>query len=264
MNKLQAKMASPVGKPGGVTVLPPERFLPHFGAREVGVIPGVGPKTVEALARLGIRTVGDLAGADPGRLKAVFGMWAALLRGHARGEDAASVTPSGREPAPRSAGHESTFARDVADPAWLSATVWLLADRVARRLRRHRMRAAVAAVRFKIGAKRYSRQRRLAQPTDEAAVLAAHSWRLLEAARGGRSLRLVGVAGMTLVAAPAEAPMFDHDRRRRTLISVGDRLRDRFGEEAILPAGVFLRGERRAPAGRERLLSNPERRRSGP
>jgi hypothetical protein len=123
--------------------------------------------------------------------------------------------------------------------------MWLLADRVARRLRRAGLRAQVAGVRFKVGKRRFSRQRALPEGTDEARALALVAWDLLEPARGGRPLRLLGVAAMDLGRGAAAEPLFPEHRRERRLVSAGDRLRDRFGEEILLPGAVFLRGRKR-------------------
>jgi nucleotidyltransferase/DNA polymerase involved in DNA repair len=240
VNKLQAKMTTRLAKPDGLAVLPPDRFGSVFFSQPASTIPGVGPRAGLALEGLGIRTVGDLAGADPAALRACFGRWGELLRGHARGEDPRAVVASGEEPDPKSAGHETTFALDVDDPGTLRAAVWMLADRVGRRLRSGGYAAGTVAVRFKVGRDRMSRQKALAVPTDLTATLALTAWRLLEGARGGRALRLVGVAGCSLVRPPRDESLFPEDRRARGLVAAGDRIRDRFGEKAILPAGVFL------------------------
>ncbi len=242
-NKLQAKMASSLAKPGGVRAVPANRFLDVFGEKLVSEIPGVGPKTGEFLTRLGIITVRDLAEADPRRLREGFGHGVGQLSASARGEDSREVLAAGEEPLAKSAGHETTFAEDVAAAAFLRATTWLLADRVARRLRRHRFLARTVAVRFKVKQERFSRQRSLDEPTDDARVLALIAWDLLEAARRGRALRLLGVAGMALTSGEAAPGFLIEDRRRRDLIRAGDRIRNRFGEGLLLPAGVFLREE---------------------
>lgn len=245
VNKLQAKMASPLAKPDGLAVLDPVAFRERFAGEPVGRIPGVGPRSVEALRGLGIHTVGDLAASRPDRLAGVFGRGARDLVHHARGRDGRGVIAAEETPAARSAGHETTFARDVADPDALRATLWLLADRVARRLRRGRQQATVGAVRFKVGRKRFSRQRTLAEPTQDGRVLARVAWSLLEPARAGRALRLLGVAGMRLRPACGPEPLFEDDRRGRRLTGVEDRLRDRFGESILLPGEVYRRDDER-------------------
>src|SRR5436190_9361760 len=56
-NKLLAKIASDLDKPDGFRVLRREQILEAVGDRPAALIPGVGPKTVERLAALGISTV---------------------------------------------------------------------------------------------------------------------------------------------------------------------------------------------------------------
>lgn len=246
-NKLQAKMASRRGKPGGVFVVPPHSFLSLFGDRPVEDIPGIGPKTGEALRRDGVVTVADLTRADPDRLRARFGVWGPQLRCGANGEDDRPVLGEGEDPAPKSAGHETTFARDTSDPRYLRATLLLLADRVARRLRRGGYRARTVVVRYTIGRTRGSRQEMFADPVDRPDILAAAAWRLLESVRRGRAVRRLGVAGAGL-GESASRWLFAADEKRDSVHRVGDRIRDRFGEARFLPAGALLRGR---PAGKK-------------
>ncbi len=239
--KVQAKMASGRAKPNGVLALTRDGFLRVFGPESVSKIPGVGAKTTEALGRLGIRTLHELARADSQRLQSVFGVGADHLVDQARGGDAAVVLAAGEEPFPRSASHETTFFSDVGDSRILRATVCLLADRVARRLRLYGCAARTVGVRFKVGLVRSSRQRVLERPTDDPVHLTRVAWDLLERERRGRALRLVGVVGMRLDPRPREAPLFPEDRNRRTAIRVGDQIRNRFGEGAIVPAETLRR-----------------------
>jgi len=206
----------------------------------VSAIPGVGPRTTEALQAIGIRTIRDLATAEPRFLRGTFGRWGAMLQGQARGEDPRDPLAIGDDVDAKSASHEMTFARDVGDKTELRATIWMLADRVARRLRRHDLEARTVAVRFKVGQRRRSRQRRLDVPTDDPRTLAREAWDLLEASRSGRALRLVGVAGAGLQSRRQGALPFQESVKHRRLLEMGDRLRDRFGEDAVLPGGMFF------------------------
>ncbi len=178
----------------------------------------------------------------PERLQGPFGKWGAAMRAHARGEDASRG--SGRRGggrAPKTAGHETTFARDVSDARELRATLWLLADRVARRLRRHGLAAGTAVVKFKVGKNRYSRQRALPRPVDDARSLALPAWDLLEPARRGRAASAGGGGrGRSRPASRRKACSFPrtgdggHDRR-----DGGDRLRRSVrGTAAIVSGGI--------------------------
>lgn len=72
-NKFVAKMASPLNKPFGITVLPAEEFLTTFKDKPVIRFHGIGEPTQKALNKLGIYTIGELAKADPGLLHTHFG-----------------------------------------------------------------------------------------------------------------------------------------------------------------------------------------------
>jgi nucleotidyltransferase/DNA polymerase involved in DNA repair len=240
INRLQAKMATARNKPDGLTAVEPGRFLAMFSESPVSTIPGVGPRTTEALQAIGIRTIRDLASSEARHVRGTFGRWGAMLQAEARGEDPRYATAIGEDIEAKSASHEITFARDVGDKTELRATIWMLADRVSRRLRRQDLVARTVAVRFKIRRRRSSRQRRLDVATDDPRTLAREAWGLLEGSRSGRALRLVGVAGAGLESRRQGTLPFIEDLKHRRLLEMGDRLRDRFGEDAVLPGGMFF------------------------
>ena len=92
-SKIVAKIASDFMKPDGLTVVTPESTVEFLGPLPVLKLYGVGPKTAEALAALGIRTIGDLASFDVGSLHERLGRkTAAYLHTAARGEDEEPVT----------------------------------------------------------------------------------------------------------------------------------------------------------------------------
>jgi nucleotidyltransferase/DNA polymerase involved in DNA repair len=129
-NKLQAKLATGFGKPGGVFRLTHQTWFAVLGAEPVSALWGVGAKTAAKLAELGIRSVSELASADislvAGRFGPTIGPW---LVQTARGLDPSEVTA---EPyVPRSRGREVTFQQDIEDWDRLRTEVTMLARRVA-------------------------------------------------------------------------------------------------------------------------------------
>ncbi|WP_295445549.1 DNA polymerase IV, partial [uncultured Thiodictyon sp.] len=72
-NRLVAKIASDFGKPDGLVVVPPEQVLDFLSGQPVGVLRGVGSRTLPILKRLGLSTVADLRGLSLTQLQAHLG-----------------------------------------------------------------------------------------------------------------------------------------------------------------------------------------------
>lgn len=239
-NKLQAKMATGLRKPDGLTQLLPGDFEKIFWPRPTGDLWGIGPRTSRQLASLGIRTIGDLARADGRSLERIFGIGGRVAVLMARGEGGGAVVPWYRQDPARSMGHEMTLARDTCDLKPLERHLLLLCDRLARRLRREEFAGHVVILKLRLSDRSLiSRQTALARPTDEERVLLVHSRRLLRNNLAGRPVRLIGVGAGHLVRRNDVYPLFEEDRRHRRLVETRDRIRDRFGERVLLPAGVM-------------------------
>jgi DNA polymerase-4 len=115
-NKFIAKMASDQNKPDGLCVIPPGKGEAFVQSLPIGRFFGVGPKTAEKMARLGIDTGADLAARSPEWLRAQFGSWGDYLHGAARGLDDRPVRPDRIR---KSVGAENTFFRDLRSPTEL-------------------------------------------------------------------------------------------------------------------------------------------------
>ena len=131
-NKFVAKMASKHRKPDGLTVVrkgEEEGFLSGIPA---GKLHGVGPKTGEGLAGLGIRTAGDIARADPAALLNALGdNKSALLRDRARGIDDSPVEQQERKQFSRL----GTLKEDSRDPELIMGKLSELSADVQKRLK---------------------------------------------------------------------------------------------------------------------------------
>lgn len=129
-NKLQAKLASGLGKPAGIAWLTHDSWYQVLGDRPADALWGIGRKTASRLAGLGIGTVSELAATDPRALASHFGPtigpW---LVQTARGLDPSPVdaTPY----VPRSHSREITFQEDISDWGRVRQEVVRLAHQVA-------------------------------------------------------------------------------------------------------------------------------------
>jgi DNA polymerase-4 len=242
-NKYIAKMASGLEKPSGLTVLTQERFREVFWPRGVQELWGIGEKTRDALGTLEIRTVGQLAHFPRELLTYHFGLNGERMQEAARGEDETPVTPYYEGIAVKSMGHEVTLPEDISDREALGAQLLRLSDQVARRLRQDGYVGKIVAVKYRDAAFKTSiRQHALPAVTNDEHVIFRVASELLDANWKGNPLRLVGVSVSGLIAAAGyyQHDLFSPEEHRRKLIEAVDSLRDRFGEHALVKAGVLF------------------------
>ncbi len=189
-SKLVAKVASDVRKPRGLTVVragEERAFLAPLPARK---LPGVGPKTEQALLALGIATCADLAAVPPTRLLDLLGTWGPRLGEMARGLDDAPVVEAWER---KSAGAETTF-EDEADPDAWRGTLDDLAREAATALRAEGLSARSVTIKVRTaGFETFTRARTLAEPISDDAVIARVALDLLDANLPTEPLRLLGV-----------------------------------------------------------------------
>jgi DNA polymerase IV len=145
--KFVAKIASDLGKPDGLLVVPDGGVIEFLHPLPVSRLWGVGETTERHLAELSLRTIGDVARVGErviaGRLGRETSRHLAAL---ARGEDPRDVVP---ERAPVSVGHEDTFDGDLRDREALVDHLLDQADRTCARLRDLGLRARVVTIKVK-------------------------------------------------------------------------------------------------------------------
>lgn len=191
-NRLVAKVASDAEKPRGFVVLSREEACRRFAGASPGLVPGIGPKTVARLERLGIRTLAALAAAPEGELVAAFGPnHGRELRSRARFEGPAAVIPV-REAVSES--RERTFDTDVGDPTLQEELLRGLAAELAGRVRRAGARGRTIGIKVRLDDfTTVTRARTLPVATDDAAVIADVAAELLCEYAPPRPVRLLGV-----------------------------------------------------------------------
>jgi DNA polymerase-4 len=240
-NKLVAKMGAGLQKPRGLTALDEAAFRDAFWPRDVREMWGVGPKLATRMRSLGITTVGELARAPREALGAAFGVIGPQLKEAAWGRDETPLVPYHQGVDAKSMGHEVTLPRDCADVGFLTGTLLRLSDQVARRLRGEGYAARVVAIKLRDSRfQTVTRQRVLSDYTDDHLSL-YHVARSLFLANWKRDpVRLIGVTAASLARRGEEqTELFDRARRSRSLSVALDRLRDRWGEASLVPAGTI-------------------------
>ena len=192
-NKLQAKLATGFGKPGGVFRLTDATWSAVLGHRPTDALWGIGRKTARRLEQLGVRTVDELAAADPGVVAAAFGPRAgAWLVRRARGDDDSPVV--GDPYVARSRGREVTFQRDLDDWAAVHAEVVTLAHRVAADVAAEARPAVRVVVKVRFAPfSTHTHGQQLDAPTAEPAPIERAALAALDRFDRHRAVRLLGV-----------------------------------------------------------------------
>ncbi|OGO49399.1 MAG: hypothetical protein A2148_06850 [Chloroflexi bacterium RBG_16_68_14] len=240
--KSVAKVASDAAKPDGLLAVPAGSEAAFLAPRPVRHLPGVGPKAEAALARLGVRTLGQLAALPPSRLRALFGKWGPLLGERARGIDPTPVAWE-REPA-KSVSRAGTYARDIDDVSVLRASLRGYAESVGAELRRLGRRARCVSLKLRYGDfTTISRSRTLGRPTCADEVLYRTAAGLLETAlaRDGRAVRLIGLGASQLVDDAVQLGLFDRrPLAAEALLRSIDRLREKYGYRCLQTGLTFF------------------------
>ncbi|SNS20487.1 DNA polymerase-4 [Actinomadura meyerae] len=242
--KFVAKLASTRCKPDGLLVVPADGAVDFLHPLPVASLWGVGERTEQALVRLGLRTVGQLAQVPLATLQRELGSaLGAHLHELAWGRDPREVVP---ETPDKSIGAEETFDTDVDDPEVIRRTLLRLAERTGERLRASGNAGRTVSVKLRMASfKTITRARTLSEPTDLARVIYVTACELYEAAGLERvRLRLVGVRVENLGPA-GEAPRqlaFDEPERGwREAERAMDQVAHRFGRGAVRPAALVRR-----------------------
>lgn len=249
-SKTVAKIASDMDKPRGLTVVYPGTEKDFLAPLPVRTMSGIGPAAEEKLHRRGIRTLGELARADLHMLERVFGKNGRVMHLRANGGDDAPVE---QDDEVKSISNEVTFANDLTEAADVHAALATIAAKVGRRLRRKGLRGKTLSVRVRFADRTVrSTQRQLKRPCDDELLLTPQLTDMIgELWRPGIPVRLlgVGVSGFAEEEYYQESLFSDEqlsdgsltkasslaedNERRRGLIEATDRVKDRFGEDAL-------------------------------
>lgn len=244
-NKLLAKMAGELEKPNKVITLFPQEFERKLWPLPVGELFMVGRATAQKLTAMGIRTIGDLAKADPAFLIRKLGKQGGVLWQFANGKDAGVISSA---PA-QNKGYSNavTTPRDVTDFSYADQVLLSLCETVGTRLRRDEQAGSCLTIHLRTSAfENWSHRRQLPNATNVTQELYAGARELLRAAWDGKTpLRQIGIQITRLSdTSVRQASLFDAAdyEKLSKLDKTVDALREKYGEQALFRA-AFLAGD---------------------
>ncbi|RRJ64812.1 DNA polymerase IV [Paenibacillus oralis] len=243
-NKLLAKMGSDMKKPNGITVLRIRDVPRLLWDKPCNELFGIGRKTAEKLKKMRIYTIGQLAAADENKLIDRFGVAGAWMKRAANGIDDSPVTDEREKN--KSIGHTTTLPADISRMEDVQRVMLNLADQVARRLRRQQLMAQTVQITIRTpDMKTITRSQSLETVTEQAEEIYREACELYRRHWSeDKPVRLLGITLQNLVPkeeAALQLDLFDYEEqpKKESLTRVMDMLRDKFGENAVLTAGML-------------------------
>lgn len=257
-NKFLAKMASDMKKPRGITILRKREVEKVLWPLRVEEMHGIGKKTAEKLNKFGIITIGDLACADRLKLKQYLGVNGEKIFEHANGNDERAVDPDAVYDF-KSIGNSTTLPVDTTSLEKIKAVLSNLADSVARRMSRKDVCAETIQITIRYSdRKTVTRSQTVVNPIESQSEIYKSALLLFNKHWNREPIRLLGITAQQLIDkkhAYKQLDLFNYkqDIKRYELTKTLDKLRNIFGEEAI------LKGSQLASNSEDRLSDRKKR-----
>jgi DNA polymerase-4 len=243
VNKTVSKIATGEAKPNGEIEVVKEGVLPFLDPLPIGRIPMVGRKTSHVLRSMGINTIFTLRNIPVEMLEKLMGKKGIEIWKKANGIDSSPVISYSEQ---KSISTEHTFEKDTTDMALLRQTLAGMIERTAYDLRKQEKLTSCVTVKI-----RYSNfdthtlQKRIPYTAFDHVLTGIAKELFTRLYQRRMLIRLIGVRLSHLVRGVQQLDMFDDTPEKISLYMAIDRLRDRFGRDAVRrAAGVMTTAER--------------------
>jgi len=239
-NKVFAKLGSDMKKPDAVTEISRADFKVKLAQVPVGDMLGVGPATARRLEQNRIRTISELAAADPVYLEALFGVHGRDMWRYANGLDDSPVLRYDEKPPIKSVGRGLTVSKDLKTEEEVKSLFFSLAQDVGRRLRNKQFFAGGVQIVIRDN-EFHDRQvqGKLEIPTQNAAELSARAMELFRSQyTWHKPIRMLTLRAIDLVDGdtPYQFGLFtdvvSHEKQSKVEDTLFD-LKKRYGEKSL-------------------------------
>lgn len=236
--KVLAKMASDFKKPNLVHTLYSSEIATKLWPLPIASLFMCGHSSVEALKKLGICTIGELAAANPQIVEAHLKSHGILLWHYANGQDDAQVTPTPAKA--KGIGNSTTLTKDAQTAAEAKIVLLRLAESVGSRLRAAHSLTGAICTEIKYNTFRsVSHQMLLDTPTASTDIIYQRACELFDELWDGTPIRLLGIRTTKLVeeSSPIQLNLFDYaapkSAKQQKLDAALDQIRARYGKDSI-------------------------------
>lgn len=247
-NKFLAKVASDLDKPRGFSVIGAAETLNFLAPKPISLIFGVGKVLAETLRKDGLVTIGQLQDEPPENLMRRYGETGARLARLSRGQDSRRISSTHEM---KTISSETTFNTDISTLDSLSTELLNVTERLSERLKAKNVIGDTVTLKLKsAGFRLRTRARHLMIPTQLASVIYEAGRSLLEREIDGTAFRLIGIGVSGLEPATGDDPadlLEPAVARKAAAERAMDRVRTRFGREAVIRGKLYGRKPARPP-----------------
>ena len=231
INKTVSKIATGVAKPNGEKEVPEPEVPPFLGPLTIDKIPMLGPKTFQLLRSMGVITIRTLREIPPEMMEQVLGKNGIMLWKKANGIDHTPVEPYWEQ---KSISTERTFEQDTTDVKELNRKLITMVEKIAFELRKQEKLTACVTVKIRYANfDTHTMQKRIPYTSFDH-VLIGVVQELFKRLYSRRMLiRLIGVRFSELVHGTQQLNLFEDTPEQVNLYLAMDRLRKRYGSEAV-------------------------------
>ena len=237
-NKFLAKLASDMDKPDGFYEIRPEELESKVWPLPIRRMMGVGSKTAQMLEKMGVTTIGQLAGMNAGLLEHLLGKQGIMMHEVANGIDNRPVEPV-RES--KSVGRETTFPQDISEQYLLETILFTLTDDVCHTLRSSNLKGKTVSIKIRYpDFHSITRAVTLEQYTSSfEPVFAAVQQLMQHNYKDGTAVRLIGVSVSNLKKDDQiveQQDLFQDDtlqKKQNALNSVMDSINGKYGGDTV-------------------------------
>jgi DNA polymerase IV len=245
INKLVSKISTGEAKPNGALEVPQGFEKPFLAPLSIKKIPGIGNVTYKKLSFLGVRKIETLRQIPPKLLEREFGKNGILLWEKANAIDETPVMPYSEQ---KSISKERTFNEDTLDIKMIRSLLVDMTEKLAFELRHKSKLTSVVTVKIRYADfNTYTKQKHIRYTANDR-ILLQHIRELFDSLYQRRQLiRLIGVKFSGLTYGFYQTDLFEDTEKDISLLQSMDKIRDRFGINAITRAAAL--GSRQSSVG---------------
>ncbi|MDD2527680.1 MAG: DNA polymerase IV [Lentimicrobiaceae bacterium] len=237
VNKTVSKIATGQAKPNGELEVTREGIAPFLSPLSISKIPGIGEKTFRLLRSMGIARIETLSHMPVEMVERVLGKNGIVIWKKANGIDPTPVEPYSER---KSIGTETTFEQDTIDIAMINDLLMHMVEKLAYQLRTSQKLTACVTLKIRYANfDTHTLQQRIPYTAFDHVLLPLARNLFQRVYQRRMLIRLVGVRFSHLVSGMQQINMFDDTIQTINLYQAMDRIRNRFGSNAITHAAAM-------------------------